>query len=302
MGAFVRQLPFAVFFLLTALPVAAAGICVYAAMRARRQVAAIKATPTANIGMASDGYCKLEGRGEAINGHLLSSPLTQSPCVWYRARVEQWTRPPDRTGTGHWSMVREFTSSAPFFLRDATGVCTVHPWLAEVTPSDKSQWYGSTLVPTDRNPPRIDPLESAQPLIEGNARYKYYEERIYADNALLVLGEFSQGRFDAAPSMLDEEDDDSEDDVIDQVADSAAADGPDDDSWSDAVIAEHLNTTALAVTRARLTGGTNRKPFIITTQLQAVHVATSEMGSQAALALAAAFSGVAAVMLWARFG
>jgi hypothetical protein len=41
----------------------------------------------------------------------------------------------------------EYASGTPFFVRDSTGVCTVHPDGAEVTPTDKSQWYcGPALV------------------------------------------------------------------------------------------------------------------------------------------------------------
>jgi E3 Ubiquitin ligase len=304
MSTMLRQMPLAVFLFFTALPLAAAGIALFAGLRARRQAAVMKATPASNIGMASDGYGKFEGNSEAIGGEPLQAPLTRSPCIWYHAKVEKWT--PERGGeqsSGHWATVQELTSSAPFFLRDSTGACTVAPWLAEVTPSDKSQWYGDNPTPTNHNPPRLSPTESSQPVLEirsGKGAFRYYEERIYADTPLLVMGHFSQGRFDAG-------NDDDEDSVSDEGSTGAAVE--DDEgteatgaSTSDDEIADRLRALARQTTSASVSRGTGPKPFIITTQLQAVHLAMSEMGSQAAMALAAGCGGLAALMLWARFG
>jgi hypothetical protein len=265
---------------------AAAAICVFAAWRALRQIAAIRSVPTSSIGMADDGYRKIEGHAEAIGGLHLHAPLTGSPCVWYHMRVEQWAAPTSEPGG--WTTARESTSSAPFFVRDATGVSTVFPLDAEVTPSDKSQWYGSTLVPTDRNPPRLSPLESSQPLTEGNARYKYFEERIYADHALTVVGEFRSGRFEASPG--------NDDDLDDEIGDAVES------ADSDDAMTDKLETIARSTTRARISAGSRQKPFIVTTQLEALHVATSKMGSEAALAMGAGLAGVAIWLLWVRFG
>ena len=298
-----RQMPLGVFLFFTALPLLAGGAVLLAIFRARRQVALLQATPTSNIGMASDGYRKFEGRAEPVGGQLLAAPLTGTPCVWYHARVEKWARQSSDTGTGHWSTIRDAESGAPFLLRDSTGVCAVHPWRAEMTASDKSQWYGDDEVPSDRNPPRIDPHESSQPVVEGNARYKYFEERIYADSPLLVLGEFTQGRFGSAHA-----DEDDADDLAGGDGNLAADDGDavDDeqeaDSWATDEVDDRLHAAALETTRSAIMRGTAKRPFIISTKLQAVHIATAEMGSQAALPLAAALFGVAALMLWARFG
>ena len=59
--------------------------------------------------------------------------------------------------------IQESTSSAPILLRDASGVCLVLPYSAEVTPTDKSVWTGPTAVPTDRNPPRVGRAKTPDP-------------------------------------------------------------------------------------------------------------------------------------------
>jgi E3 Ubiquitin ligase len=275
-----------VFMFFTALPLAGAAICVFAGWRAWRQAAVIKSTPTSNIGMASDGYREFEGYAEAIGGELLTSPLTLSPCVWYQAKVEKWERASGGDSSGNWAPVKKWTSATPFIVRDATGACIVDPLDAEVTPSDKSQWYGNKVTPSDRNPPRLDPGQSGQPMFEGNARYRYFEERIYADSPLLVLGEFSRGQFASGDVEPDDEDDEE----------TGAPLGDED------AVAARVEKLGRAVTRARISRGRGRKPFIISTQLQAVHVAMSEMGNQAAVAMALAFTGLAALMVWARVG
>ncbi len=46
---------------MTALPLVAAIALIVAGLRARQRAALIEATPTSNIGMATDGYCAFEG-------------------------------------------------------------------------------------------------------------------------------------------------------------------------------------------------------------------------------------------------
>lgn len=292
-------MPLGVFCVFVAFPLAMAAAALFAGLRARRRAALIKATHTSNIAMASDGYCELEGSVEAIGGQTLSAPLSGSPCVWYHARLEQWVRRTAASGKSSWSTVRDETSRAPFFVRDSTGVCTVHPDGAEITPTDKSQWTGATLVPTDRNPPRLGPGESTTGMFQVSglpgSGFRYFEERIYAGNPLFVLGEFSQGRFEP-PDLVDETDE----------KDEAAADEPlepqEPDPWDDFALTDRLREQAAQTTTAFIAKGESGKPFILSTTLQAAHVALSDMGGQAALGIAVIPLAVAALMLYARFG
>lgn len=84
-------------------------------------------------------------------------------------------------------------------------------------------------------------------------------------------------------------------------------DEAEDDGWAgtpedDAETAERVRALARQTTRARIGRGTARRPLIISAQPEASHVCMSEVGSQAALGLAAALAGVAGLMLWVRFG
>ena len=167
MGSMIRSASLLAFVLMVAVPLAMAGIAVYAGQRARRQAALIKTTPSANIAMADDGYRKFEGTIEAIGDKSLTSPLTKSPCVWFHAKVEESVaaRQADK-GSRHWKELSDTTSSTPFVVRDATGSCVVFPDDADVTPTDRSMWYGPTREPTDTHPPKVGPGESPRPSVE----------------------------------------------------------------------------------------------------------------------------------------
>jgi hypothetical protein len=183
MQQFMRSMELVPFLFIIGFLLVVAGIIIFAGLHARRRAALIKATPTSNIGMADDGYRELEGTAEAIEGQTVTAPLTSSPCVWYHARVEWWQRTSSGSNTSSdWRTIQETTSNAPILLRDATGVCLVFPFMAEVTPTDKSQWTGDSSVPTDRNPPRLGPTESTTPIMQvhggPSSRFRYSEERI----------------------------------------------------------------------------------------------------------------------------
>ncbi|HUU33388.1 MAG TPA: hypothetical protein VMW48_04955, partial [Vicinamibacterales bacterium] len=133
MQTIIREAPFGVFLAMMGVPLAMAATAVIAGLNARRQATLLKTTKTSLIGMAEDGYREFEGVVEAIDGRAVVAPLTGSPCCWYSAKVERWARP--RSGDikkFQWQTVRSVTSSAPFFVRDATGACAVRVYAAEV--------------------------------------------------------------------------------------------------------------------------------------------------------------------------
>jgi hypothetical protein len=286
----IQSAPFAVFLVMMAIPLGMAGVAIFAGLRARERAALIAATPTSNIGMAEDGYREFEGTVEMIDNQPLVAPLTSSPCAWYHTKVEEWRRGSSGdTSKSSWHVVNEHTSGAPFILRDATGVCIVHPRDAEVTPTDKSVWYGATIEPSDTNPARVGPTEHAKPSIEvaggPNSKYRYSEERIYAGNHLLALGTFSSGRFKApgdAPEGLYEEAEEGELDEYEYTGE-----GP-------------RPARARAVSKARLQHG-GPGPFILSTTPQQQHVQVMATGGNAALGIAVLPLAIAGFLIWVRF-
>jgi hypothetical protein len=281
----IASIPLGVFLVIVLFFVAMAAVVVTAGATARRRAALVKATPTSAVGMAADGYREFEGTSDAVSGPPVTAHFTGWPCVWYHAKLEQY-RLGKNTRTGaSWHTVGDWTSGAPFFIRDATGVAIFDPFRGEITATDKSEWLGKTEQPADRTPKKFKPTESVhggfQMAVTGD--YRYSEERIYAGDPLLVLGEFKTHTFDPA-------DDDDEDDAGEAEADP-------DEKRDAALLAE-----AQKVTRATIGRGSGKQPLIITTTPQAQHIAMSEKGGMAAYAIALVPLGIALWLLWARFG
>jgi hypothetical protein len=287
MGSMIRSAPLGVFLAMVGIFVLMAGVAVFAGWRARQRGALVAATPKSNIGMAEDGYRQFEGTAEAIAGMSVVAPLTNSPCLWYHAKVEEWTRMLDRdssTRKWDWATIKEVASEAPFVLRDATGSCVVYPYDAEATPTDKSLWYGATSDPEDRNPARVGPGEAAKPMVEvsggPNSKYRYSEERIYAGNPLTVQGRFaSEFAVPAADPDVDPADVDDEPDLTD--------------------VEEKAHAAARTKASIRYTAG--GEPFLISTLSREKHAETMALAGKGALGIAVFPLAIAALIVWLRF-
>lgn len=312
MREMMQQMPLGIFVVMVAFPLAMTGLLAFAAVRARRSAAAVESAKPEPIGMATDGYRRFEGKAEAIGSEALRAPLTGADCVWYEARLERW-RPSRSDQESHWTTVRSIQSSAPFLVRDGTGACLVDTWIGEITPTDKSRWTGALPEPVDRLPPRLGPTQSFSEGLEisgGSNKYRYTESRIYPGDALLVVGQFTNGRFAAT----DDDEDDDEDDGDTLVGADGVEDDPSDDDagyddggarrWTayDEERTETLHKIGRSATRAWITHGGKAHPLIVANATAATHVAMNEMGAQAALYVALVPLGIAALMLLARFG
>jgi hypothetical protein len=291
----IAALPLGVFIVIVLFFVGMAALAVVAGVTARKRAALVKATPTSPIHGATDGYREFEGRIEAVPGPAVTAPLTGWPCAWYHATVEQWRLRASRlsdSAASDWVLVHEWTSGAPMLLRDGAGVCIVNPSRAEITPTDRSRWFGATEEPTDRNPRKIGPAEALDSVFEMPfaGTYRYTEERLYAGDPLLVLGEFRAHAAD--PS------DEDEGAGVDQATPTRTL-TDEEEQWEreDALFA-----AAHRVTHATIARGSGKRPFILTTTSQAQHVEFSEKGGLAAMAVALVPLGIALLLVWARFG
>lgn len=164
----------------------------YFALRYLVRARIIEDTPTARVRSAHQGYVELNGQSRYLGEEPIQAPLTGIDCCWYRYQIE-------KRGDKNWRVVESETSDSLFLLRDETGDCIVDPEGAEITPSDRSVWYGSERTPRDRNPVRSDIVPQSllqmarwlnQDVSGGFSRYRYTEERIYALDELYVLGQF----------------------------------------------------------------------------------------------------------------
>ena len=174
-----------------------AAVCFYVAFGYFRRSRLIEDTPTARIRSAPQGFVELDGIARDDTDKQLISPLTDTPCCWYRYEIE-------RKGDKNWRTVEKGSSEDPFVLEDETGKCIVLPKGAEITPSDRSIWYGKSRQPEDRNPPKSQIKASVggfrikvdSGFGHGSMKmglftqYRYTEERIYAGDQIYALGHF----------------------------------------------------------------------------------------------------------------
>lgn len=142
----------------------------------------IENTPTSRIRSAAQGYVELEGFARLLPGPEIRSPLSGARCCWWRYRIErQETTRRGGRNTTHWRTIESGTSDELFLLADATGECVVDPAGADVDPSLRRQWRGTT-----RRPQQIP--EKKTWLQFGD--YRYREELLGVGDPLYALGWF----------------------------------------------------------------------------------------------------------------
>lgn len=102
-------------------------------MSALQRHRAMAHTPTSRVASAAQGYVELLGRGRALEGLPLVSPVNGLPCLWYRCVIE-------RRQNDKWVKEADTVSDASFILEDATGQCLVDPDGAEILLHSRERW------------------------------------------------------------------------------------------------------------------------------------------------------------------
>lgn len=140
-------------------------------------------TPTSKIRSAAQGYVELYGVLHAPSDGKLEAPLTGTPCLWWRFKIEEYSESGKRRS---WRVLESGMSAAFLCLRDGTGECLIDPRGAEVRPAIRQVWHGRTRHP--RGPTRDAGLLSR--LLSAGGEYRYTEERLHADQPLYAIGNF----------------------------------------------------------------------------------------------------------------
>lgn len=136
-----------------------AALSVLAWLLALRRWRLIADTPTSQVATAAQGYVELSGRGKALAGLPVLSPLNGLPCLWYRYTVET------KDSDGKWHHDHTETSDASLILADESGECLIDPEGAEVISTRKDSWE------------------------EGDRRYTQW--LLLQDEQLYALGQFT---------------------------------------------------------------------------------------------------------------
>ncbi|MCU7838421.1 MAG: hypothetical protein KZQ94_03450 [Candidatus Thiodiazotropha sp. (ex Troendleina suluensis)] len=167
-------------------------VALYFAFRNLHRARLIEDTPTSRIRSAPQGYVELIGEAAMMRGEPIIAPLSGMPCCWWRYKVER------RNDKG-WRSVRSDKSVSLFLIQDATGECILDPEGANITPSEKSIWYGPNATPSagpDRGTgtthnilDRLGQRISVSTTFSGD--FRYTEETIIPGDPLYAIGLFS---------------------------------------------------------------------------------------------------------------
>lgn len=142
----------------------------------------VKASQVAALADIGSARCELTGTARAGERGLLTSPITEQPCVWHRVTVQAVHLDEDGVDLDKPSdLLSEESSQAPIILEEEDGVVVVDMTVAEAT------CPVVTVLPLER-----DSLEGiAAELGSGydpNTRFDLVEEVIVEDTTLFVSG------------------------------------------------------------------------------------------------------------------
>ena len=142
-------------------------------------------TPEARIRSAAQGYVKVRGRTQPAGPAPTAAPLSARPCVWWSYEIAHEER--DSKGNRRWETTDSRSSIEPFALVDEDDArCLVGPVKAEITPTGRKVWYGSTAWPMS-GPPEPAGLGS---LLLRLGSWRYTERLLGVGAQVCVMGEF----------------------------------------------------------------------------------------------------------------
>lgn len=140
-------------------------------------------TPTSKIRSAAQGYAEFYGVLHPQGEEQQRGPLTNTPCLWWRYKIEEEQRSSDNKGSS-WRTVESGSSEALLQLDDSTGSCLIDPRGAQVRPVTREVWRGS-----ERHPLGLAKTGWSA-FFSGSGQYRYTEERLHAGQPLYAIGDF----------------------------------------------------------------------------------------------------------------
>jgi len=192
----IRNLAENEFFLILLVLCILAGLSFYYFFRFLRRYRIMQDMPTASLRSAAQGYNEFEGNAKLLPGEPIIAPLSKRNCVWYWYQVEEkqsnYVRGKRIT---NWRVAETGISEGLFCLQGITGSAIINPDDAEVLPSKREVWYGSTPYPQSGSKSFL-----ATSWLMGG-RYRYCEKRIHEGDPLYVLGALNSLRRLSASSL-----------------------------------------------------------------------------------------------------
>src|SRR5712692_1830816 len=92
--------------------------CFFKGFRIYRQYRVLADTPASPILGISMGFVEVHGKAKPAQGRLVNSPVTRTPCLFYKVDIKGYVEGP---GGKNWSHCRTVADGVPFYLEDCTG-------------------------------------------------------------------------------------------------------------------------------------------------------------------------------------
>ena len=175
-----RQMPSMEYLTLYGVGVLLLGFLAYYAFAAYRRFRFMDGTATSKIRSAPQGHVELKGLGEWLPNGAITSPFSNSRCVWYHCTIDRRRRSGKRTT---WTNISDERSGHLFRLVDDTGECVVDPDDAHVIAESDDTWYGNSTEAARHGPGR-------GLLSLGLGKYRFRERLIRPATQIYALGAF----------------------------------------------------------------------------------------------------------------
>ena len=140
----------------------------------------IRNTPRSKIRSVAMGIVEISGR--IASEHVLTSPYSKSPCVYYRSELQiyrSYRSSDDETGY-QWEVLSTESFKIPFWIKDKTGQMMVDPEGAEFKISDRAFGF---LKPDGT--PQEDIVENFSPQAGDQ---QYVEKYLSPNDVIFVFG------------------------------------------------------------------------------------------------------------------
>ena len=127
-----------------------------------RQYRVLADTPEIPIRSMPMGLVEIHGKAKPAVDRLIDSPVTRTPCLFYKVDIEKYHR--DSKGNGSWRHYKTACSNLPFYLDDGTAKVLVNPGGAECdllrTARRETGGFGTTRFNFGNLFSRTDPASS----------------------------------------------------------------------------------------------------------------------------------------------
>lgn len=156
------------------------------AARHRRCAKIVEQTPLSRTDTATDGHVELQGKLAChVRGKPILSPLSKTPCVWWRLTVHRRHR-----RNHHWSLERSSNSSVLLMLDDGKGCCHIDPEGARISAPLTTYRYGH------RDQPPASGIREQGFFSRVFGGYRYTEEVLCEGQTVFAHGQFSSSAYD----------------------------------------------------------------------------------------------------------